>query len=109
MAASNYKKCGVHWAVKTAAFVASIFSLSWFFAGWRLVHEAQTTANWLALTGGTVFTVLLVSLQGYWIYFDEKAKGTLRKRIGLYERIHDALALKSSAAACSRDGRNGDV
>jgi hypothetical protein len=81
----------IHWAVKLSAFAGSVVTLSWFFAGWRQVNEAQTLANWLLLLAGIVLTVLLLGLQGYWIYFEEKAKGTLRKRVELFERIYSAL------------------
>ena len=103
MARSGYKRV----AVKVAVFVASVISLSWFFAGWRQVHEAQTLANWSLLVGSTLLTAFLLALQGYWIYFDEKAKGSLRKRIDLYEKIHDALAASSFAGVCCGDeGKN---
>lgn len=107
MAAGCYDQ-KTHWAVKLSAFVASVFTLSMFFAGWRQVNEAANLANWSLLVGGTVLTLALIFLQGYWIYFDEKAKGTLRKRIELYERIHDALAARSSLKACCEKGKNVD-
>lgn len=90
--------------VKIAAFAVSVISLSWFFAGWRQLHEAPTLANWLLLAGGVASTILLLGLQGYWIYFDEKSKGRLRKRIELYEKIHARLFAKTQAAACVGDG-----
>ncbi len=88
----------VHWAMKLTAFVGSVFTLSLFFAGWRQIHEASNLANWFVLVGGTVLTILLLGLQGYWVYFEEKAKGTLRKQIKLFERIHLALAARSGVA-----------
>jgi hypothetical protein len=78
-------------AHKIIAFVASVIALSWFFAGWRAVNESTAPGGWLLLLGGTLATVLLVGLQGYWIYFEEKEKGTLRRRIDLFERIHAKL------------------
>ena len=77
----------INWTIKLAAFVASVTSLSWFFAGWRGINEEPGLASWGSLIGGTLLTLLLLGVQGYWIYFDEKSKGTLRKRIGLFERI----------------------
>ncbi len=82
----------IHWGAKLIAFAASVISLSWFFAGWRQVNETQTVLDWLLLLGGTVATILLVGLQGYWMYFEEKAKGSLRKRIKIFEMIDDALS-----------------
>lgn len=81
----------IHWTIKVMAFAASVAALSCFFAGWRQVHESSNFANWAVLLGGTAATLLLLTLQGYWIYFAEKEKGTLRKRIVLFEKIHGLL------------------
>jgi hypothetical protein len=82
----------IHWGAKLLAFAASVIALSWFFAGWRQVNETQTIFAWLLLFGGIAGTLLLLGLQGYWMYFEEKAKGSLRKRIKLFETIHTALS-----------------
>ena len=91
VALSNGSQARIHWTVKLAAFVASVITLSWFFAGWRQVNADASPVNWALLGGGVVLTVLLVGLQGYWIYFEEKARGRLRKRIRLFELINDRL------------------
>src|SRR5262250_1993085 len=62
---------GLPWGIKLAVFAASVISLSWFFAGWRQIHEASTLASWSLLVGGTLATLLLLGVQGYWIYFEE--------------------------------------
>ncbi len=78
----------IHWTIKAAAFVASVLTLSWFFAGWRGIHEEPGIQSWGSLIGGTLSTLLLLAVQGYWIYFDEKKKGSLRKTIKVFEKIH---------------------
>jgi hypothetical protein len=78
-------------AHKLIAFAASVMTLSWFFAGWRAVNESTALSGWLLLIGATLATALLLGLQGYWIYFEEKQKGTLRRHIGLFEKIHALL------------------
>lgn len=78
----------VHWAFRMTAFAASVITLSWFFAGWRQIQETGLFADWLLLACGTAFTVLLLGVQAYWIYFEEKDKGTLKKRIDLFEKMH---------------------
>jgi hypothetical protein len=80
-----------HWTFKIAAFVASVVSLSWLFAGWRAINETGDAVSWALLIGSTALTLLLIGLQGYWIYFDEKAKGGLRRRIELFEMIHQRI------------------
>lgn len=81
----------IHWSLKMSAFVASVVSLSWFFAGWRQVNEKGGLGDWGLLFFGTGLTLSLLVLQGYWIYSEEKEKGSLRKRIGFYEFIHARL------------------
>lgn len=85
----------VKFAFKVVAFVCAVISLSWFFEGWRQVSQAPTPAHVGMLILGTVCTLAVLGLMGYWTYFEEKAKGTLRKRIGLYEQIHTRLELRS--------------
>jgi len=84
----------VHWTFRLTAFVASVITLSWFFAGWRQTQETGQFSDWLLLLEGTAFTLLLLGVQAYWIYFEEKAKGTLKKRIELFEKMN--LAISSS-------------
>ncbi len=82
----------VHWTFRLTAFVASVITLSWFFAGWRQIQETGQFSDWLLLLSGTVFTLLLLGVQAYWIYFEEKDKGTLKKRIELFEKMHLRLS-----------------
>lgn len=84
----------VHWSLKWSIFAASVVSLSWFFAGWRQVNQAGGISDWALLVGGTASTICLLGLQGYWIYFEEKNKGRLTKRIALFEKIHEKLEAK---------------
>lgn len=81
----------VHWSLKWSIFAASVISLSWFFAGWRQVNESGGLSDWALLAGGTASTLCLLGLQGYWIYFEEKNKGKLTKKIALFEKIHEKL------------------
>jgi predicted negative regulator of RcsB-dependent stress response len=88
---------------KLALFIASVMTLSWFFAGWRQVQEAFNLPNCLLLSGGTLSTIFLLGVQGYWVYFEEKQKGTLKKRIALFETIHEALnARQASGRDCKK-------
>jgi hypothetical protein len=79
----------IHWSIRLTAFIASVYTLSVFFAGWREIFEHGNVAyGAVVLSSGVVLTGLLLALQGYWIYFEEKNKGTLRRHIGLYESLH---------------------
>jgi hypothetical protein len=81
----------VRFAWKAAAFVLTVLTLSWFFEGTREIKDGLTVMHVGMLALGTVSTLLMLGVQGYWIYFEEKHKGTLKKRIDLFERIHAAL------------------
>jgi hypothetical protein len=81
----------VKFALKAVAFVAAVVSLSWFFQGWREVNQAPSLASFALLVLGTSLTMFILALMGYWTYFEEKSKGTLKKRIAIYEAIHNRL------------------
>ena len=81
----------VRFALKAVAFCAAVVSLSWFFQGWREVNQAPGVASVALLVFGTSLTLLILGVMGYWTYFEEKSKGTLKKKIKLYEDIHSRL------------------
>jgi hypothetical protein len=82
----------IHWSIRTIAFIASVFTLSIFFAGWReFAEQGHTVYGVFEMSCGIVLTGLLLMLQGYWIYFDEKKKGTLRRHIRWFEALHNAI------------------
>lgn len=89
--AGDTKRLKVRFAFKTAAFIASVISLSWFFEGWRKINEEATVMHFGILIGGTLLTLALIGLQAYWIYIEEKTKGTLKKRINLFDKIESYL------------------
>lgn len=81
----------VHWTFRLIAFAASVVTLSWFFAGWRQIHEAGGVSDWVLLFAGIYLTALFLGLQAYWIYFEEKSKGTLKKRIEFFEKANSLI------------------
>ena len=80
-----------HWSIKWGMYAASVVSLSWFFAGWRQVNQTGGLQDWCLLVGGTASTLMLISVQGYYICFEEKEKGRLTKRVELFEKIHQFI------------------
>lgn len=87
-------------------FAASVISLSWFFAGWRQVNETGGIGDWGVLAGGTASTLLLLSVQGYWIYFDEKRKGNLTKKVEIFDKIDKYLSDRKSEKSSKNDSNN---
>ncbi|HEY9713607.1 MAG TPA: hypothetical protein V6C72_09050 [Chroococcales cyanobacterium] len=100
----------VKFSHKAMVFIAAVISLSWFFEGWRGIHKEASLVHYGTLIGGTLLTVALLGMYGYWIYFEEKSKGTLRKRIALFETINERLSevQASRAKAKSHAGANVD-
>ncbi len=88
--------------VKWTTFVASVITLSWFFAGWRGVIESGHISEIWILLAGVVCTAVLLVLQGYWVYSEEKAKGKLGKRIALFEAIEAYLAARQSGRVMNK-------
>lgn len=84
----------IRFALKLVAFIAAVISLSWFFQGWREVNQTPGIASFALLAFGTSLTLLILGVMGYWTYFEEKSKGTLRKRIAIYEDIHTRMQLR---------------
>lgn len=76
---------------KALVFSGAVFALSWFFEGCRRMHAAVTLQHSIILAAGIIFTLLFVALQAFWIYAEEKEKGSLKKRIALFERIYEAI------------------
>lgn len=84
----------VKFSHKLFVFVGAVISLSWFFEGWRKVQESLSIEHVAILLIGTILTIFFVGIHAYWIYLEEKLKGTLKKRIELFERIYDFFTSK---------------
>jgi hypothetical protein len=99
--AENDTKSGavlkIKFAFKAAAFWASVLTLSWFFEGWRKIHESVGVYSVSVLLLGIVCTTALVGLQAFWIYVEEKQKGSLLRRIQLFEKLYDGLVQRQLA------------
>ncbi|MBX9694025.1 MAG: hypothetical protein K2Z81_16695 [Cyanobacteria bacterium] len=79
-------------------FIASVISLSWFFEGTRQVNESLTVPHVGLLILGAALTSLFIGIYTYWIYIEEKEKGTLKKRVNLFEKIYSNLHQKEEIA-----------
>ncbi len=88
----------VKFATKALAFSASVISLSWFFEGWRKIHEGLNSNSIGILSAGILCTLALLTLQAFWIYADEKQKGSLVKRVPLFDRLLDSLLARRAKA-----------
>lgn len=74
--------------VRWSAFAAATYTLSLFFAGWREINTTGQLSGFVLLALGVVFTGLLIMLQAYWIYFEERNKGSLRRQSKMFEWLH---------------------
>lgn len=84
----------VNGAIRWGAFIAATYTLSLFFAGWREVNTTGHWTAWLLLAAGILLTGSLLMLQAYWIYFEEKNKGSLRKKSKFFEGIHKFVSMR---------------
>jgi hypothetical protein len=87
----------VKFALKAAAFCASVLTLSWFFEGWRRIHQDLGFVSVSILIAGVVCTLGLIAVQAFWIYVEEKQKGALLRRIGLFEKLYESLVQRKLA------------
>jgi hypothetical protein len=83
---NNFK---VKLPIRFTVIVLSVFSLSLFFEGWRQIQKGVTFSHIAVFAAGVLFTGFLLWLQGFWIYLEEKYKGTLRKKIEHFEKLEE--------------------
>lgn len=81
----------VKFQAKATALVLSILSLSWFFEGVRHLKQSPDLGHMLFLVVPVLSTLLLLWVQAYWIYIEEKSKGTLKKTVVHFDRIEEWL------------------
>jgi hypothetical protein len=81
----------VKFQVKMAALVLSILSLSWFFEGVRNLKQSPDLTHIVFLVFPVVLTLFLLWVQAYWIYIEEKSKGSLKKTVVHFDRIEEWL------------------
>jgi hypothetical protein len=87
----------VKFSLKVVAFCASVMTLSWFFEGWRRIHQDAGFWSVSILIAGIVCTVGLIAIQAFWIYVEEKQKGALLRRIDLFEKLYEGLVQRKLA------------
>jgi hypothetical protein len=87
----------VRFIMKVIAFCCAVISLSWFFEGWREIHRVVNFATVGILVVGTVGTLMLLGLMTFWTYCEEKQKGTLVRRLALFETLYE-IVMKRHAA-----------
>ena len=92
----------VKFALKATAFCASVMTLSWFFEGWRKIHEGLGFWSVSILLAGIFCTIALIIVQAFWIYVEEKQKGSLLRRIALFDKLYDGLVQRKLAQNAKR-------
>jgi hypothetical protein len=83
----NNQKFKVRLPIKLTVIFLSVLALSWFFEGLRQIQKGFTLAHALVFLGGIISTAILLWVQGFWIYLEEKYKGTLRKKIEHFDKL----------------------
>lgn len=85
------KPAKVRLPIRLFAFTLTVITLSWFFEGWREIQKEPSLVSGAYLFFGTTFTLLLLAVQGYWIYIEEKSTGKLVRKVKLFDSIEAKL------------------
>jgi hypothetical protein len=88
--------------LKVVLFCFSVVTLSWFFEGARQCKDAATPQGLSYLIGGTLLTLLLVFLQAFLIYCEERAKGRRTRKIALFDKWYGFLVSKQKGDYTNR-------
>ncbi|MBS1998405.1 MAG: hypothetical protein JSS86_18905 [Cyanobacteria bacterium SZAS LIN-2] len=99
---ANVGPLKIRFAFKAIAFCCSVVTLSWFFEGMRQCKESVSFEGGVTLLGGTVLTLLLVGLQGFFIYCEERSKGLRTRKIALFDKWYVQLASKQKGDNTNR-------
>ncbi len=90
--------------IKLLALVCSVVALSWFFEGYRQVSQSPSITHVAVLILGIASTVFFLWLQAFWIYVEEKSKGTLTKQIAHFDRLYNYFENRASSTTCKSEG-----
>jgi len=82
--------------VKILALIFSAITLSWCFEGFRQIKTAPTLAHYGLLVVGIISTALLLWIQAFWIYIEEKSKGTLAKKVIHFDHLQEWLEKRTN-------------
>jgi len=80
--------------IRLAAFALTVITLSWFFEGWREIQREPGLVSVSYLFFGTILTLMLLTVQGYWIYIEEKSTGKLVRKVKFFDAIEAKLAAR---------------
>jgi len=81
-------------SIKWTVMLLSILALSLFFEGSRQIRASITIGHIALLFSGILSTVFLLWLQAFWIYMEEKSKGSLKKKVVHFDRLQEYLENK---------------
>jgi len=90
------KRFKVKLSIRIAVIILSVLALSWFFEGWREINKSITPVHVAVFISGTAVTAALLYLQGFWIYLEEKYKGTLRRKLEHFEKLEQRWLRKGN-------------
>ncbi len=93
--AESAKGLKLKFAVKLVGFLAATLSLSLIFEGWRQINQSPSSAHWALLLVAIVLTTFLLWVQAFWIYIEEKSKGTLKRRVSHFDKL-ESLFVQAS-------------
>jgi len=100
------KPAKVKLSLRLFTFTLTVITLSWFFEGWREIQREPGFVSVAYLFFGTTLTLLLLAVQGYWIYIEEKSTGKLVRKVKLFDKIEaKLLARQQERTNCGDQGK----
>jgi hypothetical protein len=92
----------IKWPLKLFLFCLSSFTLSLFFEGMRQCKESLTVGGGFILALGTLTTLALLLLQGFFMYCEERSKGNRTRKIALFDKWYLQLVSKQKGDSTNR-------
>ncbi len=94
----------VRFPIKAGVFVMGVITLSLFFEGWRKIHESLSVTHIGLLLFGALSTIAVVLVMSFWIYAEEKQKGTLVRRNRWFEQVYQIVMKRAAAKSHEIEG-----
>jgi hypothetical protein len=93
----------VKFQFKALALTLSVVSLSWFFEALRQLKTGVNFQHVALLIVAVAATLFLLWIQAFWIYLEEKSKGTLKKEVALFDRLENWLRARANTAPSKKE------
>lgn len=90
----SIEKAKIKFSIKIGMFIMSVLALSGFFEAFRQIqaHFGLYTIGFMVVA--ILFNIIMLFSQAWLIYYEEKVRGNLKKRVDVFERLINYLESK---------------